>query len=378
MYKTGDLTKNLEKLKNELKLIKFPKERLDDNILLEGHPVAFLQILHFTFLYYSQYVAQFMLDNDYRLSTISDKELFEKIHHAAINLFNNKPTISSTQFFKLNHYAEAKVIFCLEMIKLVKQCHNNLIKKTYSKNTSKLNIGKKEQQPEKKIKVINHLQEDYSDYQEDGILASPKFNEDIEYNRPMQNEELDEEFENNSFRRESFGLEEDESNKGLNNYHDTNYKGNTVSDSQRNDFSQVIEIINNLAGSVKDMTNKVESFKNNMESRVSKLEADMTLLKNRMNMMENMKSKSSYEKNLMNTSEEHLFSFAVETEKKEEKEENFKQENSIINHSKKPPYTSYQNSKVLNEIEDADSIIERVTNRFRETQRLLNDYDKKN
>jgi hypothetical protein len=41
------------------------------------------------------------------------------------------------------------------------------------------------------------------------------------------------------------------------------------------------------------------------------------------------------------------------------------------------PYNNRLPSRILNEIDETDSIIERVANRFRETQKLLNDFDKK-
>jgi hypothetical protein len=358
MYKTGDLTKNIEKLQNELKSIKYP-HKVADSKLLEGAPLTFLPILSHSCYNYSSHVAKYLNDNDYTLLFKSDKEFFDKLYNACIHLFNFKPAISSSQFFKDGQYVEAKVIFCLEVIKNVKQIHNNSVKKTYSNNASKANLfGKNnltkprneedfETRSEKnKIKVINHRNVDFEGYNFDTrLMASPKFNTQDDndniydndndnnynnYNNYKQQREYDdgeyieqesdnmnnyEQYEqagnNNSYgKRGSFVDPGDKRSPGT--------SGNSFSNTQREreklDFNSVIEIINNLAVSVKDMTAKVEVFKNNVESRVSKLEADMTLVKNRLNMLENVKVRTSYDKNIVNSSmnDEHFFSFAID------------------------------------------------------------------
>jgi centrosomal protein CEP44 len=391
MYKSGDLTKNIDKLKSELKLIKYP-EKVLDSMLLEGNPIAYLPILHYCFLSYSPHIAQYLLDNDYELFSKNDKEFFDKIYNATIYLFNFKPTLSATQFFKLGLYAEAKVIFCLEIIRIVKQFHNNLIKKTYKTKQNRL---KRDDVADKRIKVINHRQEEYEDEEpqhynyEDRMMSSPKFNEGIVNYDKMNNEfKEDSEYNGyNGYKEYDQGSEENEAyNMKQASFGEDEYKKQIVDkpeiNKEKNDFSSVIDIINNLACSVKEMTGRIEVFKNNIEGRVSKLEADMTLIKNRLILLEDKKVKTSYEKNIINTSvnDEHLFSFAIDEDKfkqepkpqANERENNFSQmSTSSTNHAKKP-----SDHRALNFVKDTDSLIERVTNHFRETRKLL-DFDNK-
>ena len=62
MYKTGDLNKNLEKLKIELKQIKYP-DLLDVDAASNGDPRVYLPILHYSFLVYSNFIAQHLTQN---------------------------------------------------------------------------------------------------------------------------------------------------------------------------------------------------------------------------------------------------------------------------------------------------------------------------
>lgn len=201
MYKTGDLIKNIEKLKIELKQIKYP-QKIEADSISEGNPLVFLPILHFTLLSYSKYIAQLLLDNKYELFSKSDKEFINKIFKAMIELFNYKPSINPRQFF-MNGYAEGKVIFCLEVIRLVKLEHNSQVKKAYSVNVKNINVVKRNKSNDSfrsnkstdrakddfvnynnyntnsnhnKIRIINHQNE--SETFEEPEIKSPKFRDD--------------------------------------------------------------------------------------------------------------------------------------------------------------------------------------------------------
>ena len=222
MYKTGDLIKNIEKLKIELKQIKYP-EKIDADSISEGNPLVFLPILHFTLLSYSKYIAQLLLDNKYELFSKSDKEFVNKIFQAMINLFNYRPSINPRQFF-MNGYAEGKVIFCLEVIRLVKLEHNSQLKKAYSVNVKNTNAVKRNKSNDSfrsnkstdrgredfvnynnyntnsnhnKIRIINHQNE--NNELEEPEIKSPKFRDDekVDYNNSKNNHKSNYKFNEN-------------------------------------------------------------------------------------------------------------------------------------------------------------------------------------
>lgn len=130
MNKAGDLNKNMERLKNELRWIKF-SDKIDMELLKSGNPMTFLQILHYVFLSYSKNIAQLLVDNNCEIFSKSDKDFIEKIFKALPIIFNYQPSITTKQFFS-NGYTEAKLIFVVDTIKVVKQENQNLIKKQYN------------------------------------------------------------------------------------------------------------------------------------------------------------------------------------------------------------------------------------------------------
>ena len=70
MHKSGDINKNIEKLKIELKQIRYP-ETIDTSQMTDGNPLIFLPIIHYAFLSYSKYVAQYLFDNEYELFSLN-------------------------------------------------------------------------------------------------------------------------------------------------------------------------------------------------------------------------------------------------------------------------------------------------------------------
>lgn len=438
MHKSGDLLKNIEKLKVELKQIKFP-EKLDHDSAIEGYPFVFLPILHYALLNYSPYVAQLLHENDYDLFSKNDKEFIAKLFKAMIDLFNHKPLLNPQQFFK-NGYAEAKVLLCIDVIEIVKGEHNKQVKRQYKPqnlkrpcsrgndsfrsikdeaNTSNISTskGRETKNDNPKVKIINHRLEgdnrnikatkpsqsnpvvcymkDYytdsnllDDLREDEILVSPKFNE-ANISLPKYFEPEDKRDENKKNLKEEMEINvvdssEDFPHGGKSVYseekqtvHDTPIdKGRSHSKIPAMEFSSLVNIINALADSVKQMTTKVDEFKTSVETRVSKLEGEVSLIKNKLILMEN-KTKANLTESL-NSNDEHIFSFAMEDKKTETM-----RQHDINDHSQHSKYNTYKErkfknvneatNKILNNVIDTDSIIERVEKRFRETQKLLNE-----
>lgn len=130
MFRTGDIQKNIEKLRIELHQIKYP-DKPDSEILRSGNPEIFLPIIHYSLFNYSKYVADFLNQNNYNMFAKCDLDFINSAFKSLIKLFNYKPSLSTKQFFS-EGFAEAKVILCSDIINLVKTKHSQLCKKAYS------------------------------------------------------------------------------------------------------------------------------------------------------------------------------------------------------------------------------------------------------
>jgi hypothetical protein len=123
------------------------------------------------------------------------------------------------------------------------------------------------------------------------------------------------------------------------------------------DFTAVIEIINNLAISVKEMTGRVDNFKNSMEDKVTKIEAEIVLIKNRLNMIDANRIRISDEKIAVTESNEHMFSFADEDKRTKE----------AVSVMQPIP------AKIVNNGSDTEKFLQSVKYRLEESKRLLED-----
>lgn len=221
MYKTGDLNKNIEKLKSDLRLIKF-SEKFDLELLKDGNPVVYLPILHYIFLSYSKNIAQMLLENDYEMFSKSDKEFIEKIFKALINLFNYKPNITIKQFFS-NGYAEAKVIFCSDVIRVIKQENQQMIKKQYNpqniKNLKSSNSKNKNNESFRSAK---------SSHSNSNAKKNLNFNNFLS-NNYNHNQEEEEDFINYQFKDES-NLNSNNNNNIRGDRHIKNHKDYNTND----------------------------------------------------------------------------------------------------------------------------------------------------
>ena len=130
MFRTGDIQKNIEKLRIELHQIKYP-DKPDSEILRSGNPEIFLPIIHYSLFNYSKYVADFLNQNNYNMFAKCDLDFINSAFKSLIKLFNYKPSLSTKQFFS-EGFVEAKVILCSDIINLVKTKHSQLCKKAYS------------------------------------------------------------------------------------------------------------------------------------------------------------------------------------------------------------------------------------------------------
>ncbi|CAG9321693.1 CEP44_2 [Blepharisma stoltei] len=122
----GNLHNNRERLKAELSKIKY-RSPIDTRELPEGHPAAIFPVIHFLFLEYSDLVSNYISDMGYDLATKNDAGFLESIYKLLRNKFNYVPILRVDQFLSLN-YAERKILIVLDIVKLVKQKHKELLR----------------------------------------------------------------------------------------------------------------------------------------------------------------------------------------------------------------------------------------------------------
>ena len=197
MYKTGDINQNLERLKIELKKIKYSIEIFESENISNGNPVYFLPIIHYVILDYSKHIAKTLVDNNYELFSKTDEEFISKAFKAMIDLFNFKPNITIKQFFSFG-YSEAKVILCLEIIRIIKTEHNHLVKKLYS---SKPPVNKNKRNNDSFRSVRNNEVDSFIDYSSNlggdgGNRAKEDFDKKVKGNKLPVNRLIEEDFPN--------------------------------------------------------------------------------------------------------------------------------------------------------------------------------------
>ena len=121
MASLGDIKNNYEKLKQELKLVRYAnvsgfERSLDGSedqsvkqMIMSGAPFAFLPLIHHCLLVYSSQVADFITNNGFDLYSKNDMRFMESSFKMLVLHFNYKPALSIKQFFE-NGYAEHKII----------------------------------------------------------------------------------------------------------------------------------------------------------------------------------------------------------------------------------------------------------------------------
>jgi len=120
----GDINNNFEKLRNELKGIKYPHQ-VNQAEAYEGLPKVFLPILNYAFLSYSSQVAQFINEKGFELFPKNDFKFMKSAFKLLLDHFNYKSPLNIEQFFQ-DGFAERKIILSVEVIQIVRQKHKAL------------------------------------------------------------------------------------------------------------------------------------------------------------------------------------------------------------------------------------------------------------
>lgn len=155
---TGDLKNNLRKLVSELKQIHYPQSELDIKGVAQGIPKAFLHIVHHVFLDYSIALAQYFASKEYELYGKTDLRFMEAVYKVLRDEFGHKPQLTREQFLTIG-FAERKIIVLCEMVKLLREKHNELT----------LKGGKSEKKKAKQNWPSSQLRSDNNDTTKEGL-----------------------------------------------------------------------------------------------------------------------------------------------------------------------------------------------------------------
>eukprot|EP00397_Hematodinium_sp_SG-2012_P027074 GEMP01028426.1.p1 GENE.GEMP01028426.1~~GEMP01028426.1.p1 ORF type:complete len:508 (+),score=78.17 GEMP01028426.1:113-1525(+) len=124
----GDIRGNIEKLKSQLRSLRYQLEEIDDDGLSAGKPSAVLPVLHYVFLGFSKYFTGFVEERGYDLHSKNDLRFVELVYKCLRNDLDYRPQITTAQFF-LQGFAERKVIFLQDVVRLARTTHNDLCAK---------------------------------------------------------------------------------------------------------------------------------------------------------------------------------------------------------------------------------------------------------
>ena len=325
MFKTGDLSKNINSLILILKQIKFPTN-VTTEMLNCGKPEIFLPIIHYTLFNYSEKVAQYLYDNNYDIYAKNDLDFINSVFLCLIKLFNYKPLLNSNQFFK-NGFVEGKVILCYDIINLVIEKNKELNKNSNKKNIINNNNKKEEISPRLNSNNINNnnnnnnnkiiieknpklLEQNYYDIETGQINntiptpmpnISQKFvntnstNNDNNINNSIKQSSIEiydssQDFPlvNHSVYDSSVAsMNNNNNSSNINNVNNNNSINNNNNNNNNNiEINTLVQVITSLSTSVSQMVSKIENFKNNVENRLNKIEAEIILIKNRQNIVE--------------------------------------------------------------------------------------------
>jgi len=172
----GDLKNNLEKLRSDLRVIKYP-DPVDIKGLTEGNPIASLPIIHYVMLSFSKSVAEFIIDQGYDLLVKSDHAFIDTVYKLLRQKFGYRPALSMGQFLTIG-YAERKILFCTDVIKIFKNKHKELLRFKKALDTkTKFKPEEEPQQIEPPKPLPNEIIANYTSILKDSVENSPKFEE---------------------------------------------------------------------------------------------------------------------------------------------------------------------------------------------------------
>ena len=198
----GDLHNNREKLRAELRAIKY-NDPIDIKGLSEGEATSILPIIHYCLLSYSKVFAEYIAEQGFDLMTKNDFNFLETVFKLLRQKFNYRPVLKIGQFLGTG-FAERKIMMLLDLIKMVKTRTNELIRyqqieerKSKSPFRSEVESLKIQTPPKPSAKIYKDPDEIILDYAD--ILKKSKNSMSFsKFEEPLE-QEISEEDESFSF-----------------------------------------------------------------------------------------------------------------------------------------------------------------------------------
>eukprot|EP00929_Paragymnodinium_shiwhaense_P085619 TRINITY_DN46039_c0_g1_i1.p1 TRINITY_DN46039_c0_g1~~TRINITY_DN46039_c0_g1_i1.p1 ORF type:complete len:177 (+),score=43.01 TRINITY_DN46039_c0_g1_i1:106-636(+) len=122
----GNVAATLENLRSQLRSARYPMlSELDGQGMLAGRPTAFLPVLHWLLLGFSDPLGHFITDKGFALGAKSDLRFIEAVYKLLREHLGYSPALTVTQFFT-NSFAERKVLFCQDVLRIAQHMHAEL------------------------------------------------------------------------------------------------------------------------------------------------------------------------------------------------------------------------------------------------------------
>jgi Centrosomal spindle body, CEP44 len=198
----GDLHNNREKLRAELRVIKY-NDPIDIKGLSEGEATSILPIIHYCLLSYSKVFAEYIVDQGFDIMTKNDFNFLESVFKLLRQKFNYRPVLKIGQFLATG-YAERKIMMLLDLIKMVKTRTNELTRyQQVEERKSKSPFRSNEEEnlkiqtpPKPSAKVYKDPEDIILDYanilkKSKNSISFAKFEEPIEQELSDENEKED-------------------------------------------------------------------------------------------------------------------------------------------------------------------------------------------
>ncbi|CAE8634868.1 unnamed protein product [Polarella glacialis] len=139
----GDVDANVERLRAQLRQMRFPAQELDLQGLRAGRPAALLPVMHFAMLDFSAPFAHFLRGCGQELRSKSDLRFLESVYKVLREYLNYSPVLTVSQFFAPG-FAERKVLLCLDVLQAVLAKHEDLLAQRAKAGSSKGSIRPKQ------------------------------------------------------------------------------------------------------------------------------------------------------------------------------------------------------------------------------------------
>eukprot|EP01028_Stygiella_incarcerata_P002936 TRINITY_DN15601_c0_g1_i1.p1 TRINITY_DN15601_c0_g1~~TRINITY_DN15601_c0_g1_i1.p1 ORF type:complete len:512 (+),score=149.00 TRINITY_DN15601_c0_g1_i1:68-1603(+) len=136
---TGDVRNNLAKLHSELRSVHY-EEPIDDGRLLEGDPLYYEKLLHFSTHQFSRPLGRYLAENGFDLHTQFGERFADNVLKFLRMEFQYMSPLSAA-LMSSTGYGERKIIFLTDVIRLCKHKHNELHRSKQKKKETSSSVS---------------------------------------------------------------------------------------------------------------------------------------------------------------------------------------------------------------------------------------------